>query len=88
MDEQQKMAQMNAWLDQVCAALDVDRAALAEVTPAILGLVGRVAHGPSRPGAPLTAMVVGIAAAKGGGDFAAGVNQAIERVLPLIDSRD
>lgn len=85
MDEQKKMAQMDAWLDQVCATLDLDRESLAEVTPVILDLVGRVAHGPSRPGGPLTAMAVGIAAVKGGGDFAAGVNQAIERLAPLLD---
>ena len=32
MSESEKMAQMDAWLDQVCAALDVDREVFAEVT--------------------------------------------------------
>ena len=66
MNEQKKMTEMNEWLDEVCAALGVDRGLLAEVTPEVLDLVGRVAHGPSRPGGPLTAMAVGIAAAQGG----------------------
>lgn len=85
MNEQEKMAQMNAWLDQACAALDVDRGQVAEITSAVLDLVAQVAHGPSRPGAPLTAMVVGIAATRDGGDFAAGVNAAIERLQPLLE---
>ena len=52
----------------------------------MLDLVGRVAHGPSRPGGPLTAMAVGIAAAQGGGGFVAGVRQAIERLDPLLEA--
>ncbi|MDI9627786.1 MAG: DUF6457 domain-containing protein [Acidobacteriota bacterium] len=84
MDEQQKMAEMNEWLDQVCAALGVDRSQVAEVTPDVLDLVGRVAHGPSRPGGPLTAMAVGIAAAQDSGGFVAGVRRAIERLDPLL----
>lgn len=85
MSESEKMAQMEAWLDQVCAALDVDRDLFAEVTPDVLDLVGQVAHGPSRPGAPLTAMAVGIAAIQDGGDFVAGVQAAIERLQPLLE---
>ncbi len=85
MDEDQKMAQMSAWLDQVCAALGVDAGLLAEVSPAVLDLVGKVAHGPSRPGGPLTAMAVGIAAVQQGGDVVAGVHQAIERLQPLLE---
>ena len=86
MDEQRKMAEMEAWLDKVCETLGVDRAELAAVTPEVLDLVGRVAHGPSRPGGPLTAMAVGIAAAQGGGGFVAGVRQAIERLDPLLEA--
>ena len=33
MNEQKKMTEMNEWLDEVCAALGVDRGLLAEVTP-------------------------------------------------------
>ncbi len=84
-DEQQKLTEMNQWLDQVCAALQVDRDLIAEVTPEVLDLVARVAHGPSRPGGPMTAMVVGVAATQDAGGFAAGVKQAIERLGPLLE---
>lgn len=87
MDEQAKMAAMEAWLDQVCAALDVDRAQLAAVTPQILDLVAKCAHGPSRPGGPLTAMAVGIAATRTD-DFVAGVNAGIAAIEPLLDESD
>ena len=39
MNEQKKMTEMNEWLDEVCAALGVDRGLLAEVTPEVLELV-------------------------------------------------
>lgn len=42
MSESEKMAQMEAWLDQVCAALDVDREVFVEVTPEVLDLVVRL----------------------------------------------
>lgn len=61
-DEERKMVQMNRWLDRACAELGVDRKVLDANTGALLRLVGEVAHGPSRPGAPLTAFVVGLAA--------------------------
>ncbi|GAA2180123.1 hypothetical protein GCM10009785_09640 [Brooklawnia cerclae] len=84
MDEPEKMAQMNAWLDEVCEALGVHRADLAAVTPAVLGLVSQVAHGPSRPAGPLTAMAVGIAASRADGDFVPAVEDAIGKLQPLL----
>lgn len=84
MDEQAKMAAMDAWLDQVCEALDVDRAQLAAVTPQLLELVAQVAHGPSRPGGPLTAVAVALAAAETA-DFVAGVEAGIATIEPLLD---
>ena len=83
MDEQRKMAEMEAWLDKVCETLGVDRAVLAAVTPEVLDLVGQVAHGPSRPGAPMTAMVVGLAATKSD-DFKVGITEAIAKLQPLL----
>ncbi|UNX54004.1 DUF6457 domain-containing protein [Georgenia sp. TF02-10] len=62
-DETQKMAVMNRWLDAVCAELGVDRTVLDDNTTALLRLINHVAHGPSRPGAPVTAFLVGLAAA-------------------------
>lgn len=83
MDEQAKMAAMDAWLDQVCEALEVDRAKLAAVTPQLLELVAQVAHGPSRPGGPLTAVAVALAAVETD-DFVAGVEAGIERLQPVL----
>lgn len=87
MDEPAKMAAMESWLDEVCAALEVDRSAVAGVTPAVLDLVGDVAHGPSRPAAPLTASAMGLAAgspAAGDGDLAARVSLVLARLEPLL----
>ncbi|SEA68789.1 hypothetical protein SAMN02910418_02176 [Bowdeniella nasicola] len=60
MSEEEKMAVMHAWLDDVCTTLDLDRAVLDHVTPQMLDLIRIVAHGPSRPGAPMTALLVGL----------------------------
>ncbi len=83
MDEQAKMAAMNEWLDEVCDTLKVDRAKLAAVSPQLLGLVAQVAHGPSRPGGPLTAVAVALSAEEAD-DFEAGVNDAIAALQPLL----
>ena len=94
-DETRKMAAMDAWLDDVCAELGVDRELVRASTPGMLRLIGRVAHGPSRPGAPLTAFVVGLAAAgaAGAGDVeardvearAAAVLERVDAVGGLVD---
>ena len=60
-DEAAKLAKMREWLQQVSAALDVDHAVVEASIPTLLDLVRDVAHGPSRPGAPLTAFTVGLA---------------------------
>lgn len=89
-DETRKMAAMDAWLDEVCAELGVDRDLVRATTPGMLRLIGRVAHGPSRPGAPLTAFVVGLAAAGAAGDGdaearAAAVLERVDAVGGLVD---
>jgi hypothetical protein len=86
-DETRKMTLMNAWLDEVCAELGVERDVLSAVTPPMLRLIGEVAHGPSRPGAPLTAFVVGLAAARAAddpGEQAAAVVARVEAVSGLV----
>ncbi|MFI2753704.1 DUF6457 domain-containing protein [Cellulomonas sp. P22] len=62
-DESQKMAVMNTWLDGVCAELGVERSVMDANAPGLLRLISDVAHGPTRPGAPLTAFLVGLAGA-------------------------
>ncbi|KAE8762615.1 DUF6457 domain-containing protein [Georgenia thermotolerans] len=83
-DESEKMAAMNRWLDAVCAELDVDRAVLDANSAALLALISDVAHGPSRPGAPVTAFLVGLAAARAGGDVPAAAGERIARVRRLV----
>lgn len=63
--EREKLRVMDQWLDAVCAELDVDRELVERVTGPALDLISEVAHGPSRPGAPMTALVVGLATREG-----------------------
>ena len=63
--EREKLRVMDQWLDAVCAELDVDRELMERVTGPALDLISEVAHGPSRPGAPMTALVVGLATREG-----------------------
>lgn len=59
------MAAMQVWLEAVCAEIGLSPAVLPPVQKDLLHLISEVAHGPSRPGAPMTAFLVGMAA---GGD--------------------
>ncbi len=64
-DNPEKMARMHAWLDQVAADSGVEPELVADNEDALLHLISTVAHGPSRPGAPLTAFIVGVAVGRG-----------------------
>lgn len=64
-DSAEKMAQMDSWLRLVVAEAAVEPAILAANQDAMLELISTVAHGPSRPGAPLTAFLVGVAVGRG-----------------------
>lgn len=64
--ENAKMEQMGRWLDAVADRLDVDPGIVAQDQDVLLDLIATVAHGPSRPGAPMTAFVVGYVAASTG----------------------
>lgn len=85
--EREKMAAMNAWLDEVCAELDIDRSLMTHTTGPLLALIREVAHGPSRPAAPLTAFLLGIASAQESGlpveEQAAAVATRIETLSRL-----
>ncbi|MBD8063233.1 DUF6457 domain-containing protein [Oceanitalea stevensii] len=88
----ERMAQMHEWLHEVCAELGVDPAVVESTAEPLLALVGQVAHGPTRPGAPLTAFLVGLAAGAAGRelDTAATVRDVTERaeaVERLVASR-
>ena len=79
-DESDKMAVMDAWLDAVCAELGVDRAVMDANTAGLLDLIGNVAHGPSRPGAPMTAFLIGLASATASADPAVQAKRAADGV--------
>lgn len=64
-DDPEKMAQMHRWLEQVRANLQLEDNPLEAVEAELLSLIGSVAHGPSRPGAPLTAFLAGYLAGQG-----------------------
>lgn len=51
-----------AWLDAVSEELGADPQLIRSLTRELLDLTKHVAHGPSRPAAPLTAFLVGVAA--------------------------
>ncbi len=85
--EAERMAQMWRWLEVVCAELDIDPELLDGLTDELLALVRDVAHGPSRPGAPLTAFLVGLAAGRTSSDLdAAVVSDKIAAVTRLASS--
>lgn len=63
--EADRMDRMYEWLGVVCDEFDIDRELLDAVVPQLLDLTRDVAHGPSRPAAPMTAFLLGIAATRG-----------------------
>ncbi|MEA5154055.1 DUF6457 domain-containing protein [Raineyella sp.] len=58
--EAEKMRRMGEWLDTVVAELGIAPEVLDRIRTPMLDMIAEVAHGPSRPGAPLTAMLVGL----------------------------
>lgn len=83
-DNPRQVERMNAWLDEACPALAVDRADIAAVTSELLRLIGEVAHGPSRPAAPLTAFALGVAAGRSHEDIATSVAAGAARLRVLL----
>ncbi|GJF28982.1 hypothetical protein KNE206_16820 [Kitasatospora sp. NE20-6] len=72
---------LDDWITEVCTELGID---LDVDVPGLLDLARVVAHGVARPGAPLTAFLVGYAAAaRGGGPEA--VAEASARARALAD---
>ncbi|WP_394264034.1 DUF6457 domain-containing protein [Trueperella sp.] len=69
-DEAKKMEIMGEWLDAVADELGLDSAAYERNRDELLDLTAKIAHGPSRPGAPMTLFLIGLAA-NGGEDVSA-----------------
>lgn len=77
-DDPEKMAKMMAWLHSAAQEIGLPQGSIDPVQDELLQLISEVAHGPSRPGAPLTAFLVGFAA---GGD----VKKAAADITKLRD---
>lgn len=58
--EAEKMRRMGEWLDAVVAELDLDPQVVEQLRAPMLEMIADVAHKATRPGAPLTAMLVGL----------------------------
>ncbi|MCZ9309390.1 DUF6457 domain-containing protein [Corynebacterium uberis] len=55
----------HGWLTAAAQALELDPRVVTQLTGELLDLTRDVAHGPSRPAAPLTAFLVGLATGRG-----------------------
>jgi hypothetical protein len=82
-DDPETMARMRRWLRAVAEATGGDPEAMGPLEAPLLDLVARVAHGPSRPGAPLTTFLVGLAAGRGAD--AAELVAAVSRLAAEFD---
>lgn len=61
MSDPAKSKEHMEWLQRVIAELGIDEEVLA-AQDSLLNMTARVAHGPSRPAAPITAYLIGYAA--------------------------
>lgn len=87
-DDPEVTRRREAWIDDVCAELGLDREVVTAATPAVLHMTAGVAHGPARPAAPLTAMLVGLAAARDGEVGVEAIRAQVERVEALLEGWD
>jgi hypothetical protein len=76
--------ELDRWLASVADALDLDLAVLSEVSAPVLDMVRVVAHGVSRPAAPLTAFVLGLATGAGGHPTPDGIRAGVLLVEQLV----
>lgn len=79
------------WLAAVSTELAQDPAVISSLTTELLDLTRDIAHGPSRPAAPLTAFLVGLASgaaldtADGSTETLLQARENIARVLALLE---
>ncbi|EFS40963.1 DUF6457 domain-containing protein [Cutibacterium acnes] len=81
-DNPEKMARMRDWLEIAAREVDVDPSVLTDVEQPLLDMVSVISPGPSRPGAPLTAFLVGIATAQGGDTL-----QLVKKLMQAAEQR-
>lgn len=65
-DDPKTMREMTDWLQAASYQLELPNEIIDSVQKPLLRLISTVAHGPSRPGAPLSAYLVGFLAGQGG----------------------
>lgn len=68
----EEMQSAHAWLDQVASELGLPDEVVRTNVKGILDLTSAVAHNRSRPAAPVTAFLVGLAAGRAASDSAEG----------------
>ncbi len=85
MDEREKMARMNAWVDSLCEAYSLSRDEAGAVIPGMLQMSHDVAHGPARPGVPVTAFLLGFVAGRSGKDIPEAADEVLSQLQPLLD---
>ena len=73
------MMTVDEWVSQLCEALGVEQPDVR----AVLDLTGDVAHRVNRPAAPVTALIVGLAAAS-----ASDLPSVMEQVRKLLPAED
>lgn len=82
-DDPARMDRMREWLRRVAVELDLDPAVVLDHEETLLAMVSAVAHGPSRPGAPLSAFLAGVAAGRG-----AVTSEVAGRVTELAEQQE
>ncbi|MFT3833270.1 MAG: DUF6457 domain-containing protein [Micropruina sp.] len=82
-DDPARMERMREWLRRVADELGVEPEAVLDHEEDLLDMVSAVAHGPSRPGAPLSAFLIGVAVGRG-----AAASEAAGRVSVLAQGTD
>lgn len=82
-DDPQKMERMREWLTRAAQIIEVDKDVVLDLEVDLLKLAQMTAHNTSRPGTPLTAFLVGLAAGAAGGDNEATVTTARAKIASL-----
>lgn len=81
------------WLSRVSTELGQDPAVVRDLVGELLDLTRDVAHGPSKPAAPVTAFLVGLAAGRelspdaGAAESTAAVRERITLITELLTDR-
>lgn len=87
-DDPKEMAELEAWLLAVANEIGVDPSSLPEVQPRMLDLVREIAHGPTRPGGPMTCYLIGLASVQQDKPALELVEQVSEMIPPYMAELD